>query len=226
MATKPIPTMLRASLALTVALVLGTAACGASGRDDNGEVSVQAATAGDGGSSTDGTPTRQPCTSQFGSGLAGTFGRLDGTIVAVVPHGRGSCNADRSHVHVQVLSSGSVYDVAVNTDGGFYAEISHALPGEPWRDGWHRGGSLDYRSDLGLHSNDFNTANNAQLERVLLNALADANHVSVFASLYSHGGVHLVHRARSGQPVDGALVLDPLAPSARVFAFHFSDQRF
>jgi hypothetical protein len=166
-----------------------------------------------------------PCTSNFGDGLAGTFGRLDGTIVSVVPNGHtGSCNSDRSHVHLQVLSNGQVYDVAVNTDGGFVAEKDLPLPGGAWTDGWHRGGSLDYVQDLGLHVADFQSQNEPALEQYVLDALTNANHVSVFATLYSHGGIHLVHRRANDQ--DGALVLDPLSPKARVLVFHFSDQTF
>src|SRR5215468_431844 len=93
----------------------------------------------DGGSG-DGVPTRIPCTTNLGSALAGTFGRLDGVIVAVEQPGHGGCFADRHHVHIQVLSNGQTYDVAVNTDSGFIAEKNAPLPGGPWVDGWHRGG--------------------------------------------------------------------------------------
>jgi hypothetical protein len=183
------------------------------------------ATGRDGG--TDGTPTRVPCTSDFGNGLSGTFGRLDGVVVAVVPPGhagQGICNADAHHVHVQVLSQGQTYDVAVNTDSGFIAEKDVSLPAGPWADGWHGGVSLDYVANLGLHDADFTTGSEADLDQRLETALASANHVSVFATLYSHGGVHLVHRRGRGQ--DGALVTDPLSPSSHLFAFHFSTQSF
>ena len=203
-------------------------ACSAGAGSEDGATTQQDDTvglAGDAGS-TDGPPVRKPCTSNFGSGLAGTFGRLDGTIVAVVPTGHGACNADHTHVHLQVLSQGQVYDVAVNIDDGYYAERDVRLPGAPWVEGWHRGGSLDYVADLGLHATDFNTASQSQLEQKVEAELASANHVSIFATLYSHGGVHLVHRSKSGNPVDGAVVLDPLSPKAHLIAFHFSDQSF
>jgi hypothetical protein len=172
----------------------------------------------------DGTPTRVPCTDNFGSALAGTFGRLDGIIAAVVPPGHGTCSADRHHVHIQVLSDGATYDVAVNTDGGFSAEKDAPLPGDAWADGWHRGGTLDYVRDFGLHASDFAPHTEAEIDQQIESALASANHVSIYATLYSHAGVHLVHRRANGQ--DGVLVLDPLSPTARVFAFRFSDQTF
>jgi hypothetical protein len=217
-----------AAIGSSVGLSLVLCACTAT---EDASVSGTAALSGDRQASTDagaggddGTPTRVPCTNSFGAGLSGTFGRIDGTIAAVVPPGHGACSADRHHVHLQISSQGQIYDVAVNTDGGFIAERQAPLPGGPWSEGWHRGGSLDYPTDLGLHSSDFTAGSEAELDAQLESALANANHVSVFATLYSHSGVHLVHRRGNG--VDGALILDPLSPNARVFAFHFDTQSF
>jgi hypothetical protein len=207
----------RSILALAIAIPAFLSACTAGHAEP--EVSSSAVT-----STGDGTPTRVPCTSSFGTGLTGTFGRLDGVIVAVVPPGHGSCNADAHHVHVQVLSQGETYDVAVNTDGGFSATKDMPLPGGPWADGWHAGGSLDYVTDVGVHVGDFQPGSENAIDQQLEIALANANHVSVFATLYSHGGVHLVHRR--GQGHDGLLVTDPLSPTSHVFAFHFSNQSF
>src|SRR5258706_669036 len=69
----------------------------------------------------DGTPTRLACTSTFGTALTAspTYGRLDGFLVAIVPPGNGSaCNADSTHVHLQVRMTGAVYDVAVDVSNG------------------------------------------------------------------------------------------------------------
>jgi hypothetical protein len=213
--------------ALTLAALGATTACSGTAATDlpaDPFVAQDDTTTADGGTSPDGKPTRVPCTNTFGSGLSGQFGRLDGTIVAVVPHGHGSCNADRTHVHVQVLSGGSTYDIAVNTDGGFYAQRQVALPGAPWSDGWHKGGNLDYVTDFGLHAQDFSQGTDDEIQQTVEAALATANHVSVYATIYSHGGAHLVHRRGNGQ--DGALVLNPLSPKATVWAFHFSNQTF
>jgi hypothetical protein len=208
-------------LGLLALAVLSSTAC--THASETSTEATEAQQTSDGGSP-DGVPTRIPCTKNLGSGLAGTFGRLDGVIVAVEAPGHGGCFADRHHVHIQVLSQGQTYDVAVNTDSGFMAEKDVALPGGPWADGWHRGGSLDYTSDLGLHASDFVSGSEAVLDQKLEAELANANHVSIFATLYSHSGVHLVHRR--GNNIDGAVVLNPLSPAAHVIAFHFADQSF
>ena len=180
----------------------------------------------DGGSAdgADGPPNRQPCTNNFGNGLSGGFGRLDGYVIAVVPPGGGACNADRHHVHVQVVAGGETYDIAVNTDSGFIAERDAPLPAGSWNEGWHTGVSLDYPADLGLHASDFTAASEAVVDQDVENALATANHISVFATPYNRGGAHLVHRQGSGH--DGAVITDPLSATSHLFAFHFSNQSF
>ena len=199
---------------------------GARHRKDAGtDAAKNDASTSDGSTGDDGPPTRVTCTSSFGSGLSpGGFGRLDGFIVAVVAPGGGACNADSHHIHVQVASGGATYDVAVNVDGGFVAEKDLPLPGGAWNEGWHAHAALDYVSDLGLHASDFTAGSQPVITQDLETALANANHVSVFATTYSRGGIHLVHR--HGMKDDGALVTDPLSPNAHLFAFHFSNQSF
>src|SRR5512142_2781857 len=48
--------------------------------------------AGEGGG--DGTPVRLPCTSALGSALGGSYGRLDGRLVALVPPRTSGCPSD------------------------------------------------------------------------------------------------------------------------------------
>jgi hypothetical protein len=55
-------------------------------------------------------------------------------------------------------------------------------------------------------------------------AIANANHVSIYATGYGHTGAHLVHRQGAGQ--DGAIFIDPLGPKPYVFAFRFASQSF
>ena len=193
---------------------------------DSGVVESGTDAAHDGGTGdgSDGPPTRQPCTNNFGNGLTGGYGRLDGFVIAVVPPGNGSCSADRHHVHVQVTAGGQTYDIAVNTDSGFIAQTDLPLPAGAWSEGWHTGVSLDYPRDLGLHSTDFTAASEATIDQDVESALASANHISVFGTPYNHGGAHLIHRQSGGH--DGAMILDPLSPNAHLFAFHFSDQTF
>lgn len=174
-----------------------------------------------------GTSLRATCVSRFGDGLTESFGRLDGRLVSVVPpRESGSCNADRRHVHLQVLVHGSVYDVAVNVgepdrpDVRLRRHDTDALGGG-FEEGWHPTGALDY-SSLGVRSADFSPASDTA--RVLEEELATADRVSVWATGYGPGGVHLVHR--NGDGTDGAILLSPLGTRSRVLLFRFEDQEF
>lgn len=166
----------------------------------------------------DGAPVRRACTSNFGRGLSQTFGRLDGILVSVVPANHNGCNGDGTHVHLQVESGAATYDIAVNIDG-LSAEIAHA-PLAAWADGWHPGVSLDYPADLAVHAPAFATTNARTFEE----RLSAANHVSIYATGYGSDGAHLVHRNGGGH--DGAVVLDPLGPSAQFLVFRFPQQSF
>lgn len=181
----------------------------------------------------DGTPTRQACTSAFGSGLTATptFGRLDGFLVAIVPPGGGGCNADQSHVHLQVKMSGAIYDVAIDvTDGQTGIDDVHtttrdsAMPVDlPWAEGWHTALLADYVA-MGVHSTDLPLATKAELTSTLMTDLATANHVSVYATTYGADGTHLVHRNGGGR--DGVIVTEPLSVPAHLRLFSFTNQAF
>jgi hypothetical protein len=172
----------------------------------------------------DGTPTRQPCTSAFGTALTTTHGRMDGLLVAVVPPGdMHPCNDDTGHVHLQVQIAGAVYDVAVNTDV-LYAELDVPLPGGAWSEGWHSGESLDYPTTLGLHAAAFTTTDPASLAQKIETELASVNHISVFAIGYGPTGAHDVHR--QGANEDGAIAINPLSPKAHLLTFRFSTDSF
>lgn len=199
--------------------------------DGSPDAAVDAVVAVD--ASGDGTPMRMPCTSQFGKALpsAGTFGRLDGYLVAVVDPGTTSgCNADDSHVHLQISMSGAIYDIAIDvTDGTTHMDDVHtgtldiAMPGEPWAEGFHTGESVDYPT-LGVHAADLPLLTKAQMIAAIDGDLATANHVSIFATTYGGDGAHLVHR--NGGKHDGLLVTVPLAATPHLRLFSFSDQTF
>ena len=176
-------------------------------------------------SGTDGTATRAQCTTSFhGTALSGSFGRMDGYLVAIVPpNGSRSCRADSSHVHLQVKVDGVVYDVAVNTDT-YVAEKDVALPDGAWSEGWHAGARLDYPTTLGLHASSFASTTQSAQAQTIENALASANHVSIFATPYDSTGAHDVHRKGGGD--DGAIFVDPLSSPAHVLAFRFSTDSF
>jgi hypothetical protein len=207
-------------------VVVALAACGspASSPDAHGDgQSIDAA------SVDDGTPTRRTCTSQFGNALTTTFGRLDGFLVAIVPPGGGPCNADDSHVHLQIQVMNQTYDVAVDVANSAGPDDVHtttremALPGAAWSEGWHTGVSVDYIG-FGIHSTDLTLETKAQLTTDIMTDLATVNHISVFATGYGPDGVHLVHR--EGSLHDGLIVTQPLSPTAHLRLFSFSTQTF
>jgi hypothetical protein len=175
----------------------------------------------------DGVAMRRACTNNFGTALSTGYGRLDGFLVAVVDPGTGGCNADRDHIHLQVLANGKVYDVAVNTAGAadvLTATRPLALTGSPWQEGWHTGFSIDYTA-LGLRAADFAASTQAALLASLKAEFANVNHISVYAISYTDAtGVHLVHRNGFGK--DGVIVTQPLSRPAKWRMFRFSDQTF
>jgi hypothetical protein len=183
----------------------------------------------------DGPPTRQPCTSSFGSGLTSspTFGRLDGYLVAIVPPSTSSsCNADSSHVHLQIRMENAIYDVAVSvTDSMTGVDDVHTTTRDqpmptalPWAEGWHTGIVIDY-AKLGVHSTDLAQLSKTEMTTTLMNDLATANHISVYATTYGDDGVHLVHRNTGGRR-DGIIVTEPLSTPAHLRFFSFTGQTF
>src|SRR6202000_1243088 len=99
----------------------------------------------------------QACTSNFrGTLLAdGQYGRLDGYLVAIVQPGSSArpCNADLTHVHLQVEVQGVIYDIAVNVDDDVHSQTFDHAMFTPWAEGWHTGSGIfvDY-AGLGLHA--------------------------------------------------------------------------
>jgi len=210
-----------------VVLVCFVAACGSS-------PAVHDAAPGDGAPTVDGTldaidgtPVRQACTSQFGTALTSVYGRLDGTLVAIVQPGGGPCNADSDHVHLQVKMNGAIYDVAVNVGSTGGVDDVHTTTREKalpvWSEGWHPGAIEDYVT-LGLHSADLTLETRDQLAAELTMDLANTNHISVFGTGYGPDGAHLIHR--NGQGHDGLIVTNPLSTPAHVRMFSFTDQAF
>jgi hypothetical protein len=167
----------------------------------------------------DGPATRVQCTNKLGQGLSATYGRLDGYLVSLVDPGTKTCNGDSTHLHLQIKMNGAVYDVAANMDV-LYAEKVAKLPGAAWSEGWHSAITFDYAANLGAHSGDFTAYPSvAALSTKVQDALKTANHVSVYATGYGKDGVHKVHRNFGAN--DGAIVIEPLSPSARVLMFRF-----
>ena len=185
----------------------------------------------DAAASGDGTPTRQPCTSTFGTAMSATFGRLDGFLVSIVnPNTTTACRGDDNHIHLQVKVNGGIEDIAVNiasTTGNpdlDFRTINAALRGGAWTEGWHTGQTLDYPTNLGVSSTSFTEETPTQLTTLVDNAIANANHVSIFTTGFDATGGHLVHR--EGSSHDGAIVINPTTTSPTYLLFHFTTQSF
>lgn len=185
----------------------------------------------DASTSGDGTPTRLPCTSTFGSAMTTAFGRLDGFLVSIVnPNTTTSCRGDDNHIHLQVQVNGGIEDIAVNvasTSGNpdvFFRTVGAALRGGAWTEGWHPGQTLDYPSNLGVSSGSFTEETLTQLTTSVDNLIANANHVSIFATGFDPTGGHLVHR--EGSSHDGAIVINPTTSNPTYLLFRFSTQSF
>jgi hypothetical protein len=122
---------------------------------------------------------------------------------------------------------GIIYDVAVDIgaftgDANLY-EADMPLPQGAWSEGWHDVG-LSY-PQLGLHSTQFTSEDPTTLGQKIQSELAGVNHVSVFGDSYStDNGCHDVHYENG--TTDGALVINPLSPTAHILFFRFSTQTF
>lgn len=171
----------------------------------------------------DGAPTRVACTGNFGNALDTNHGRLDGFLVSIVPTGLHSCNGDSGHVHLQVQVKGAIYDVAINTDV-LFTEGDYPIVGGPWAEGWHANATLDYVQNVGVHAAGFKTLSAGAVIQTVEAAVANANHVAIFATGYGPTGAHDVHRR--GYFEDGAILIDPLSPKPHWLLFRFSTQSF
>ncbi len=175
------------------------------------------------------------CASSFGDALTAAFGRVDGTVVAVVAPGTERCAMpNRDHVIVQVEFGGAVYRMVVNvlSNGGDpdirVRGLTAPLPAPAFAPGWHPGLTLDYPRDLGVHSGAgwdalSLTAATARIADPIQVGAPIAVYASSSGGTYSHS-THLVHR--NGGDADGALVIDPTGPAPQWLLFAFADQAF
>lgn len=210
------------------------------GPDDAGELDAGAIDAGpvDAGPVDAGPVDKAAaCTGTFGDALTNAFGRVDGTVLAIVTPADQQCPMpNHDHVILEVTMQGAVYRMVVNveSDSGDpnvrFGELDHAWVGEPWAEGWHASATLDYPGDLGVHSGDGGIFTPTPMDDLVarLDAEIPLNvPISVYAT--SSGGsqaasAHLVHRNGSGN--DGAIVLDPQGLTPHWLLFHFDEQTF
>jgi len=166
------------------------------------------------------------CAESFGTALTNAFGRLDGTILAVVEPGNLKCSMPNStHVVVQVTMNGAAYRMVANvlstsTDPHVWlGELDAPLAGDAWAEGWHPGVQLDYVSTLHASKTQFTEADETAAVARLEDALAIGAKISVYAtSENSPSSAHLIHRNAAN--ADGAIVLSPdTAPHYLLTAF-------
>ena len=207
----------------------GTGGLGSAGASEGGG----GASEGGGGASEGGgggvvVDKAKDCASQFGDALTDSFGRLDGTVVAVVaPEDTQCALVNDDHLVLQVAMNGAVYRMVVNIADVAFGQTSAALVGPSWSEGWHTGLTLEYPTDLDVHSTAFQQlALPAMIEQISAGIELGAP-ISVFA--VSSGGefassAHLIHRNDNNS--DGAIVLDPLSESPTYLLFRFASQSF
>ena len=180
----------------------------------------------------DADPKAAPCTGTFGTGLPTGFGRMDGTVLAVVPPGDEACPEPNStHLIVEIVQQGAAYRLVVDVLSNqgspdvLYDELDAPLAGEPWADGWHTQSPLDYATTLGVASTAFAAMHEADLVTTITGKLDLGARVSIYATVGASepDSAHLVHRNITNQ--DGAIVLLPdTAP--HYLLMRFDEQTF
>ena len=182
----------------------------------------------------DSTPAKAvACATSFGAELTTSFGRLDGTVLAVIPPNFQGCTQPNStHTVVQVMVGGLAYRMVVNvlsTQGPpdvFLAEVDAPLAGPAWAEGWHPDAQLDYATTLHVMKSQFTEADQATAAQRVYDMVELGERISVFAT--SSGppkadSADKIHRNATN--ADGAIVLHPdTAPHYLLTAF--SNQSF
>lgn len=210
------------------------------GTVDAGAFNAGALDAGAVDASTSTSTLAAGCVSQFGRLFTAAFGRLDGTLVAVVAPADRQCTLfNNDHLVLEIAAQGGVMRVVVNilSDGRNgtdtrlrYQALEHEAIGPPFAEGWHPGVALDYPSMLGAHStNGFEPTAMPELIEAVERGLVLGAPISAYAT--SSGGAradsaHLVHRNNPGQSQDGALVVRPTAARPTYLLFHFDADIF
>lgn len=210
-----------------------TSTGGAGGATSTGGSTSTGGATSTGGSTTSTTPIDKAaaCTDTFGDQLTNAFGRLDGTVLAVLKPTDQQCPMPNSdHVIIEVVMNGAAYRMVVNvlsTQGNpdvDYLAIDHALPGPTWSEGWHPGLTLDYVADFGVKSTDFTPYPMTQLSDMVVDEIPLNEKISVYASSSGGASAHKVHR--NDGKIDGAIILHPGDKNSRALLFHFQDQTF
>ena len=187
----------------------------------------------DGGGGTGGMVDKASgCVGTFGTALTDAFGRIDGTVLAVVKPSDTQCPmVNDDHVVLEITMEGAVYRAVINVQSTIgdpdvrFLALDHALPGLGWQEGWHTGLTLDYIGDFGVHAGPpFEAIPLAELSDRIADEITIGEQVSVFCQSSGGPSSHEIHR--NDGVVDGAIVLHPSDPSPKALLFHFGDQTF
>lgn len=193
-------------------------------------------TGGTGGTSTTTEPVDKAADcvdseDDLGTSLTSAFGRLDGTVLAVVKPTDTECYLPNDdHVVLQVLWNGEAYRMVINVQSSFgdpdvYYLVHEGTPAMTWEEGWHPGVTFDYAADLGIHTGVFKKHPMLELSDLIADEITLGQQVSVFATSDGYpSSAHKIHRNGGGE--DGAIVLDPTSATPRVLLFHFANQSF
>lgn len=153
------------------------------------------------------------CVDSFGNSLTDGFGRLDGTVVAILPPASDCPHSNSTHLILEVRQHGEVYRIVtavVSTVGNpvmALAERDAALVGPPWQEGWHVGTAFDFVTHMGVHRLDFTPTPTDALVGTITRRIELGSRISVFATVEdADDSAHLIHR--NTQDADGAIVLD------------------
>jgi hypothetical protein len=179
------------------------------------------------------------CASTFGDRLTPGFGRIDGTLVAIVrPVVDEHCvQPNRDHIIVQVAMLGAVYRMVVNVQSDRdaadtrvrIAKVDAPLTAPAWEEGWHTDARLDYPTTLNLHSDErFKPMGMSELVSDVVSELRIGEKVSVYA-INGQGrpeSAHKIHRNRFDASNDGAIVVGATAENPKYLVFAFDGQTF
>ncbi len=235
---------------LLAAFTLLPAACGGTGGEtttggEGGSTSASTASsqssAGTGGASSSsstggsGGDKSESCASTFGDKLLAGYGRIDGTVLAVVKPTDTQCAMpNNDHVVLQILINGEAYRMVINVQSDiqttdtrvFFHELTHAMPLPPWSEGQHLDNiQFDYAKTLDAHSGSFTPYELAELSDLISDRITLGAKVSVYADTSGGSSAHKVHR-NSAAYSDGAIVLDPTSDAPTFLLFRFVDQVF
>jgi hypothetical protein len=172
------------------------------------------------------------CTGNFGSGMSTGYGRLDGTLTAIVrPQDSQCAYVNSTHLVLEVTANGSTQRLMLDTYSKISGDVSMLeldapLVGDTYSAGWHQGSAIyiDYPATLSVSSGQFTSMAETDLINAIVCELSVGMPIAVYNIGFDATGGHDIHRHNGGD--DGAIVIKPDTASPHYFLFHFSNQTF